>query len=86
MEVRSWHKTSPVWQVSLSTDAALRKKVNAHVANLEQELSVLSQLRHTNIVRYYVRHLIVPSCLIHSGSIFSFFELIPAEITSCTTR
>ena len=41
-------------QVSLSTDAALRKKVNAHVTNLEQEVSVLSQLRHDNIVRYYV--------------------------------
>ncbi|KAK9808034.1 hypothetical protein WJX73_007117 [Symbiochloris irregularis] len=47
------HGLFAVKQVSLSTDAALRKKVNAHVTNLEQEVSVLSQLRHDNIVRYY---------------------------------
>lgn len=62
--------------MSLSTDAALRKKVNAHVTNLEQEVSVLSQLRHDNIVRYYVRQHLLLSVFTATA----FALLLPARL------
>lgn len=48
------HLIRNVLQVSLSTDAVLRDKVNKRVQDLEQEVKTLSRLQHPNIVRYYV--------------------------------
>ena len=73
-------------QVLISKEPTVAGRVAAHVAGLEDELGLLRQLDHPNIVRYLVRTRPHTPCFCwQSGSPMPFLMLFNSLLTMAHT-
>ena len=77
--------TSNVLQVLISKEPTVAGRVAAHVADLEDELALLKQLDHPNIVRYLVRSLLTIASMFFTHVIWFRPQCAPHQVRLTTS-